>query len=220
MITPKSILLLILIIFALMVCSTVTSSDDWYNYNYNYDSINENLVNIGNIIDDDNNTATIVIPKNKINKLNKSDTVYQRLAMPDHGETCKAVDESVKCSSKSCGINNLYPILDPRFNMRESAKQCLLLEDHLNNKQKRCVDCIRKHFLIIDGLLEEAVSLEKDINKRDYYRNLYVMWVNIEKQYANSPSDSYTMDNVSKSIRSFRKPLVEEYFDMVSEYET
>lgn len=134
-------------------------------------------------------------------------------------EVCK-INSPAKCSAKTCGTSNLYPILDPRFNMREVAKQCLLLEDHLNNKQKRCVDCIKKHFLIIDGLLEEAVSLEKDNNQRDYYRDHYVAWINIEKQYAKSSSDSHTMDNVSKQIRMFRKPLVEKYFDLVSEYDT
>lgn len=134
-------------------------------------------------------------------------------------EKCK-INSQAKCSSKTCGSSNLYPILDPRFNMREAAKQCLLLEDHLNNKQKRCVDCIKKHFLIIDGLLEEAVSLEKDNNQRDYYRDHYIAWINIEKQYAKTSSDSHTMDDVSKQIRIFRKPLVEKYFDLVSEYET
>ena len=117
----------------------------------------------------------------------------------------------------ACG-QNLYPILDPKFNMREAAKQCLLLEDHLNNTKKRCFDCIRKHFLTIDGFLEEAISLEKNNNDRNYYRHLYLNWVKIEKLYAKNPSDTNNLDNVSKNIRYFRKPLVEKYFDQVSEF--
>lgn len=122
-----------------------------------------------------------------------------------------------KCSLTKCQI--LHPILDPRFNMRETAKQCLLLEDHLNNIRKRCYDCIRKHFLVIDGYLEEAVSLEKNNEFRDKYRALYLEWIGLEKQYATNPNDSNNLDDVSKKIRLFRKPLVEEYFDAVISYD-
>ena len=132
-------------------------------------------------------------------------------------ETSKCGVETSKSKSK-CGVDNLHPILDPRFNMRETAKQCLLLEDHLNNIKKRCYDCIRKHLLTIDALLEEAVSLEKDNTQRNYYRNLYQEWVKLEKQYSQNSNNSDNLDDISKKIRIFRKPLVEKYFDMVSEY--
>ena len=122
---------------------------------------------------------------------------------------------SPKCDTGKC-TQSLYPILDPHFNMRESAKQCLLLEDHLNNSKKRCDDCIRKHFLMVDALLEEAVSLEQNNQQREMYRGLYQQWVGLEKLYALNPTD---MDEISKKIRLFRKPLVEQYFDTVSEYE-
>jgi len=124
-----------------------------------------------------------------------------------------------KCSRDVCGSDKLHPILDPKFNMRETSKQCLLLEDHLNNSKKRCFDCIRKHFLIIDGLLEEAISLEKDNMQRNHYRELYLEWVKIEKKYAGNPTDSNNMDDVSKMVRVFRKPLVEQYFDTISDYD-
>jgi hypothetical protein len=123
------------------------------------------------------------------------------------------------CSVKTCGTEGLYPVLDPTFNMREAAKQCILLEDHLNNLKKRCNDCIRKHFLTVDGFLEESVSLEKDISKRKYYRDLHQEWVKIEKLYAQNPLDSDNLDTISQKIRYFRKPLVAEYFDTVSEYD-
>jgi hypothetical protein len=72
---------------------------------------------------------------------------------------------NVKCGSvgegcKSC--DSLLPVLDPRFNMREICKQSVLLEDHLFQKEKRCHDCIIKHFLTIEGLAEEAVTLDKE----------------------------------------------------------
>lgn len=243
-ITPQSIIIFILLILTLTMCFILASSDDWYKSS----SIHEKLTNINNYEFLGNSELSSVMPtisqennmtrdKLSTNILHNSESIMSsdmlstnmstntstnmltNASSENYHEICE-INDSVKCSSKTCGMNKLYPILDPRFNMRESSKQCLLLEDHLNNKQKRCTDCIRKHFLIIDGLLEEAVSLEKDNNKRDYYRDLYVAWINIEKQYAKTPHDPSTMDNVSKLIRTFRKPLVEEYFDIVSEYET
>jgi hypothetical protein len=137
----------------------------------------------------------------------------------DTNKDNKECKTTKSCSVKTCGSEDLYPVLDPTFNMREAAKQCILLEDHLNNLKKRCNDCIRKHFLTVDGFLEESVSLEKDISRRGYYRNLHLEWVKIEKLYAENPLDSDNLDNISQKIRHFRKPLVAEYFDTVSNYD-
>jgi hypothetical protein len=53
----------------------------------------------------------------------------------------------------------LLPVMNPAFNMREILKQVVLLEDHLFQRQKRCRDCINKHFLTIEALAEEAITL-------------------------------------------------------------
>ena len=55
--------------------------------------------------------------------------------------------------------SRLDPVSDPEYNMVNICKQSVLLEEHLNNEKKRCGDCIKKHFLHIVGLAEEAVSL-------------------------------------------------------------
>lgn len=128
-------------------------------------------------------------------------------------------DIASKCSADKCGSESLHPILDPRFNLREVAKQALLLEDHINNTKKRCFDCIRKHFLVVDGLLEEAVSLEPDVKNRAAYRALYMKWLELEKMYASNPLNSDNLDLISQQVRFFRKPLVEKYFDLVKDYE-
>src|SRR3990172_5933453 len=57
--------------------------------------------------------------------------------------------------------NRLDPIMDPRYNLREVAKQLILLQDHLAIKKKRCLDCISKHILTTEALLEEAITLDK-----------------------------------------------------------
>ena len=56
--------------------------------------------------------------------------------------------------------SGLLPVLDSRFNLREICKQCILLEDHLAHPEKRCTDCCIKHFLALEGLGEEAVTLD------------------------------------------------------------
>jgi len=49
---------------------------------------------------------------------------------------------------------------DPVFNIREIVKQMILVEDHLTHRNKICGDCIRKHFLTIEALAEEATCLD------------------------------------------------------------
>ena len=53
-------------------------------------------------------------------------------------------------------------ISDPRFNVREIAKQLILLEQHLLEKGKYCPDCITKHILTIEALSDECQSLDKE----------------------------------------------------------
>lgn len=60
----------------------------------------------------------------------------------------------------SASTGAMDPVMDPSYNMVQVAKQSVLLEEHLNEPRKRCADCIKKHFLHIVGLAEEAVSLE------------------------------------------------------------
>lgn len=135
---------------------------------------------------------------------------------------CANDSESFKTDSAVRFTNALFPIMNPEFNAREVAKQCLLLEDHINNPKKRCVDCIRKHFLIIDGLLEEAISLEQDEDLQFTYISLLRQWVELEKDFSHILSrdgiNSMQMMNLSSQIRQFRKPLMNNYFDLVLSY--
>lgn len=194
------------------------------------DSENIRMVNLGEsdhdrVIYSGNGNTSVVSPASAF--VGKSAN-NSKVSMPEKIDICEesgndgknCSGESNTCQTGKCNVNgSLYPIFNPAFNMREVAKQCLLLEDHLNNTQKRCLDCIKKHFLIIDGLLEEAISLEKDNITRKHYRSMHIEWVKMEKEYSLKSSDPDTIDNVSKKIRQFRKPLVENYFDTVSNYD-
>ena len=62
--------------------------------------------------------------------------------------------ERLACDSRTCGATD--PVSDPAYNMREVAKQSILLEEHLTIDAKFCVDCVTKHFLHIIGLANEA----------------------------------------------------------------
>jgi hypothetical protein len=105
---------------------------------------------------------------------------------------------------------HLLPIKHPLFNLREVCKQCALLEDHLNSEGKQCVDCIRKHFLTIEGLFEEAVSLDahnqwSDLigGKADLIRQLEALWI-----------DTRYPGVIAQGLRQIRKELTPECFDL------
>ena len=120
------------------------------------------------------------------------------------------------CSAKggSCGVNGakLQPILDPAFNLRETAKHILLLEDHLFHTGKRCPECCVKHILTIDGFLEEAVTLDKDSKLHDLIVKVLNDFRAVAKQLeADIQHGKLTMDdlcrNYAQRLRSVRKPI-------------
>lgn len=97
----------------------------------------------------------------------------------------------------------------PEFNMREIAKQMILLEDHIANDEKFCSDCIRKHILTIEGLSEEGLSLDtkksmsKDFNK---YASLARSWMV-------NHTDKKNRFLLLQHIRKERKPLMNRVYD-------
>lgn len=105
---------------------------------------------------------------------------------------------------------DLLPIMHPLYNLREICKQMALLEDHLNNERKRCQDCIRKHFLTIEALFEEAISLDnkgkwadKTDGKADEIREFQTRWI-----------DGEDPRTVAQDIRAIRKDFASECFDL------
>lgn len=115
-----------------------------------------------------------------------------------------------------CGANqNLYKILDPRFNLREAAKNCILLEDHLFQYGKRCADCIKKHCLMIEGFLEEGVTLDKNREHTDEFNNSITEFRDIFKNLSIKLSTGTITDfdcvEIAQQIRKLRKPLCQKY---------
>jgi hypothetical protein len=125
-------------------------------------------------------------------------------------KTNENYDKNETCSSSSCSSeNNLLPILDPEFNMRECAKQMLLLEDHLNNPRKRCNQCIKKHLLSIEALAEEAVTLDKTGKLQEECSQLAEDIRDCEKSFIHNDD----MNIIAQKIRDIRKPIMIKYFD-------
>jgi hypothetical protein len=116
-----------------------------------------------------------------------------------------------KCTPKQgCEKNkDLLPITNPLFNMREVCKQCILLEDHLFQTKKRCEDCIKKHCLTIEGLAEEAITLDKENKYALDKLGLPDKFREIQKCYIKG-EDPITL---AQKIRQLRKPLMNKYFD-------
>jgi len=115
------------------------------------------------------------------------------------------------CDVKSCGA--LDPVSNPAYNMQQIVKQSILLEEHITNKNKRCRDCITKHFLHIIGLAEEAQMLATNkcykyplINESvKIYNDLFNNWIK-------NKDDDTTNLNVSDGLRIHRKKLIAIYF--------
>lgn len=116
-------------------------------------------------------------------------------------------NECRECTGTSVTGGKLLPIMDPCFNMREVCKQCILLEDHLNSEGKDCVDCCQKHFLTIEALCEEAVSLDKEgkypeiRELPDYIRQLIKSFIAKKNKF-----------EIAQKLRVLRKKFMKQNF--------
>ena len=117
------------------------------------------------------------------------------------------------CDINSCG--SVDPVSDPKYNMQQIIKQSILLEEHLTNKNKRCRDCITKHFLHIIGLVEEAQMLATNkiseypmINESVViYTELFNIWINNHDM-----KDDKIILYITDKLRDNRKKLIVVYF--------
>ncbi len=120
------------------------------------------------------------------------------------------------CTSTNPG-HKLDKVFNPEFNMREIGKQMILLEDHLFNPYRRCNDCITKHTLMIEALIEEAITLDENRMYEKQLQDLLAQFRTISRSLLKDvktlslPSDK--AGRYAQSIRILRKPLCREYCD-------
>ena len=129
---------------------------------------------------------------------------------------CKQCEREYKKSSEEREQRKgLLPLMDPGFNLRETAKQMILLEDHLFNARKRCMDCQQKHCLTIEGLIEEAITLDKNQQYKALLEGLPDKARQISKMVARQDEPL----KIAQYIRSIRKELANACFPQVLEYD-
>ena len=158
-----------------------------------------------------------------INKNRGLDINYNNLIEINSANISKSKAGNASGASKAGGAkctttcDALDPVSDPRYNMQQIIKQSILLEEHLTNKNKRCRDCITKHFLHIIGLAEEAEMLATNqIEKYPLikesvvlYNELFKIW--IKNKNLNNNNDDYILYCTDK-LRNHRKQLIVLYF--------
>ena len=93
--------------------------------------------------------------------------------------------------------------------MREICKQSILLEDHLFQTEKRCTDCIKKHFLTLEGLAEEAITLDKEDEYNLHELRLPERLRELQKKFLQKEEPQ----SIAQSLRQIRKPLMARFFD-------
>ena len=106
-----------------------------------------------------------------------------------------------------CDSNKM--VFDPRTNLREAAKNMVLVEDHLTQEGLNCKDCISKHLLLIDAYLSEALGLDVNGTYRGQINDSLVKIRGVMREI----KDQQGLDDESKrykyaqDIRQIRKPL-------------
>jgi hypothetical protein len=130
---------------------------------------------------------------------------------PFNDEKCIHVGNGVIESNEKIPLKK---VMHPCQNLHDVVIQMILLESHLYDPERRCLDCINKHFLTICGLLEESHSLASgdhtlpvptnitEIEK--YMRSLHMQWCDSDKS-------ARIRQSTACAIRPLRKALMEHY---------
>lgn len=95
------------------------------------------------------------------------------------------------------------------FNVREITKQMLLLEDHLSDDDKYCVDCIRKHMLLMEALAEEARAVDPASPWNDTLNDL----AKHIRYWQTAFEDGKPKHEIGQLIRERRKVYIQKVFD-------
>ena len=118
-----------------------------------------------------------------------------------------------QCSQHTCSDKNIDPVSDPSYNMKEIAKQSILLEDHLTQEKKRCKDCIIKHFLSIQGYAEEGVSLaNENVAKYPLLSESVYVYKDLFNKWLKDKTNDENMMHIAEQLREHRKKIVAIYY--------
>jgi hypothetical protein len=132
------------------------------------------------------------------------------LSKQEKKQTITSNVKAGSCDVKTCGA--LDPVSNPAYNMQQIVKQSILLEEHLVNKNKRCRDCITKHFLHIIGLAEEAQMLAtKNCKNYPLINENVELYNNLFERWRKTPTDNEILV-ICDELRNNRKKLIIIYY--------
>lgn len=109
----------------------------------------------------------------------------------------------------SLGSPKRLSLMHPRFNLREVAKEMLLLAHHLTHPRKHCPDCIRKHLLTIEAYAEEAA----DLDHVGVFCDLAFGIAEQARVWSEQFADRQDLRSLAQDVRKVRKRLVPLVFD-------
>lgn len=120
-------------------------------------------------------------------------------------------DELKKKINHKCRAD-LLPILDVKFNIREAVKNMLLIENHLLDKRRRCMDCCKKHILLIESFLEEGISLDKNGQYKNKLEKDVKIIRKLQKKLLEGRKNYF---DIAMDIRKLRKKYFNDSFNYV-----
>jgi len=171
--------------------------------NSNYYNFNENVCAPKKI---DYTSSKKVRFNDEVEVLSPQDARFER----------QPIDMVLHKQSKS-SLKKLLPVLETKFNLREICKQCILLEDHLSQNEKQCHDCIVKHFLALEGLSEEAITLDKNNENPNNVQKLPEKIRELQKLWYENPEKTH---ECSQELRKIRKTMMEDCFPIIFDKNT
>ena len=208
------------------------------------DNVGDNVGNNGGDNVNGNAFSKIIIPdlealdvmnKNANNSMNNSmnnnmnNNMHNNISLQSNKPPMYSSNAICGSNSSSCSIGNvnsaqvssssgqnLLPILDPMFNLKEVSKHLILLEDHLFQQGRRCKDCIIKHIYTIEAFLEEAITLDTTGENVKLIENVHSEFKNISKEIIDIINNTSQTDeditpyihSVAQKLRNIRKPLM------------
>ncbi len=98
---------------------------------------------------------------------------------------------------------NLLPVNDPEHNLREIIKQFILVEDHLFQTDKQCVQCIAKHLIGIEAYAEEGISLDTTKRYVVLFRNIISAARDLQKTWQSDATEA------AQRVRELRRTLMD-----------
>jgi hypothetical protein len=109
---------------------------------------------------------------------------------------------------------NMYPVHRSDFNLREIAKEMLLLERHLTTPRQHCFDCIRKHFFQIEAFADEAVQLDSQCKTGARFQVLAEQIAAIAQYWNLVKCKTRNFEPFAQQIRAIRKSITREAFNL------